>query len=106
MQVILHNDDTVHGFDSAQSYAEEQLKAHIKGKLYDALTRVEVWISDQNGPKGGPDNKKCSMEAHPSGRKPVGVHATAEDVPGAIREAAKKLAHALEREIKPGHPKK
>ncbi len=106
MQVFLHNDDTLHGFESAQDYAEEIVTRELKGQLGQMITRVDVWVADENGPKGGPENKKCSMEAHPKGRRPVGVHAFGADVPAAIRSAGKKLAHALENELKPGHPKK
>jgi len=99
MQVILHNDDALHGYDSAQRLAEETLTHALKGKV-DRLSRVEVWIADENGAtKGGPDDKRCSMEAHPRGRKPVGVKHHAADVPTAIRGAAERLARVLEREL-------
>ncbi len=106
MQIILHNDDTLEGFESAQALAEEVVGKALKGKVADMVTRVDVWVSDENGPKGGPDDKRCSMEAHPAGRKPVGVHENARDVAAAIRGAAKKLARALEKEIKPKVAKK
>ena len=106
MQVFLHNDDTLHGFEAGQEYAEELLGRELKGQVAEMITRVDVWVADENGPKGGPENKKCSMEAHPKGRKPVGVHAFGADIPAAMRSAAKKLARALESELKPGHPKK
>ncbi len=100
MQVFLHNDDTLHGFASGQAFAEDVLGRELKGRMAGMLTRVDVWVSDENGPKGGPDHKKCAMEAHPRGRRPVGVHANAADIPAAIRGAGKKLARALERELK------
>ncbi|HGG63190.1 MAG TPA: ribosomal subunit interface protein [Rhodobacteraceae bacterium] len=98
MQVILHNHDAVHGFESAQEFAEDVLNRALKGKL-DRLTRVEIWVSDENSHKGGADDKRCSMEAHPKGRKPVGVKNFAADIPAAIRGAATKLSHALEHEL-------
>ena len=99
MTVILHNDDTLQGFDSAQSFAEEVLRKEIKGRKWDMLTRVDVWVADENGAKGGPDDKRCSIEAHPAGKKPVGVKSHGPDIPTAIRSAAKKLARALEKEL-------
>ncbi len=99
MTVILHNDDALHGFDAAQEFAEEVLQKEIKGRRWDMLTRVDVWVADENAQKGGPDDKRCSMEAHPAGRKPVGVKHHAPDIPAAIRGAAKKLARALEKEL-------
>ncbi len=102
MQIILHNDDTIHGFESAQAFAEDVIGKALHG-MADRLTRVEIWVSDENGPKGGPENKKCSIEAHPSGRKPVGVHAHGPDVPSVMRTAAKKLARVLDKEFRPSH---
>ena len=101
MQIILHNHDAVHGFESAQKFSEDTLEKALRG-LSDKLTRVEVWISDENGNKGGPDDKRCTMEAHPKGRKPVGVKNNAGDIPAAIRGAANKLASALEHEFHKG----
>lgn len=99
MQIILNNDDILHGFDSAQSFAEDVLERTLKGKAQH-LTRVEIWVADENGAKGGPDDKRCSMEARPKGRKPVGVQHNAADIPAAIRGAADKLARVLERELR------
>ena len=98
MQVILHNDDVLADLASTQAFTEEALKKVLHGTV-ERLTRVEVWVADENGEKGGPDDKRCSMEAHPRGRKPVGVRNHAADVPAAIKGAAKKLARALEREL-------
>ncbi len=102
MRIILHNDDTLHGFDSARTLAEEVLHKEIKGRMREMLTRVEIWVADENADKGGPDDKRCTMEAHPRGRKPVGVQARAADIPAALCAAAKKLARALGRELRLG----
>ncbi len=99
MQVILHNDDVLHGFESAQEYTEEVLRKAIKGHRWDQLSRIEVWVADENSSKGGPDDKRCSMEAHPRGKKPVGVRNHAPDIAHAISGAAEKLARVLEKDL-------
>ena len=99
MQVILHNDDVLKGIDGVQAFAEEELRKALHGKV-ERLTRVEIWVADENGPKAGPDDKRCSMEAHPRGRRPVGVKHHAGDVKAAIKGAARKLARALEKELR------
>ncbi len=99
MQVILHNDDILKGVDGVQAFAEEELGKALHGKV-ERLTRVEIWVADENGEKGGPDDKRCSMEAHPRGRRPVGVKHHADNVKAAIKGAAKKLARALEKELR------
>ncbi len=99
MQIILNNDDILQGFDSAQDFTKDVLEKALKGKA-SHLSRVEVWVADENGAKGGPDDKRCSMEARPKGRKPIGVRHNAADIPAAIRGAADKLARVLERELR------
>ncbi len=98
MQVILYNDDTLADVESTRKYAEEALKTALHG-MTERLTRVEVWVADENGEKGGPDDKRCSMEAHPRGKKPVGVKDHAASIPSAIKGTAKKLAVALEHNL-------
>ncbi len=99
MDVILHNDDVIKGVEEARIFAEEALRGALHGKV-ERLTRVEVWVADENGPRAGPDDKRCAMEAHPRGRRPVGVRHHADDVKAAIKGAARKLARALERELR------
>jgi ribosome-associated translation inhibitor RaiA len=61
----------------------------------DRLRRLEVYVRDMNSHKGGVD-KRCSIEAHLSGRQPVAVHADAPDLGGALDGAVEKLTRALE----------
>jgi ribosome-associated translation inhibitor RaiA len=54
------------------------------------LTRVDVHMSDENGSKGGKD-KRCVVEAHMEGRKPVAVVENAETMKQAVQGAIDKL---------------
>src|SRR5690349_6120191 len=67
----------------------------------DRLTRVEVYLSDVNGPKGGRDCR-CAPEARPAGRQPVAVtneaHTPDDAVKGAVKKMSSLLATALGRE--------
>lgn len=80
----------------------EALEKHIHDKLAmvdkrfgDRVTRVEVFLKDIRGPKGGVD-KHCAMEARPEGLEPVGADGAAEDMYAAIKETAEKLTRVLE----------
>jgi hypothetical protein len=94
VQVLLHADHT--GGD------HEALAARIDGVVSGALkhfsahiTRVEVHLGDENGSKGGPDDKRCMMEARITGRQPVAVTHHADTVLSAIHGAAHSLAKAI-----------
>jgi len=65
-------------------------------RFADQITRVEVHLSDENGGKGGADDKRCLMEARLEGRPPIAVTHMAPTVETAIAGAAGKLARAIE----------
>ena len=66
-------------------------------RFAEQLTRVEVHVGDRNGPKKGPDDKRCMIEARPAGGRPLAVEAVGDDLYDTIRSASQKLGRALER---------
>lgn len=79
----------------------EALDEHIHAKLGrlekrfgDRITRVEVFLKDVNGQKGGFD-KSCTMEARPAGMDPIAVEATDTDTYLSVRDASSKLEKAV-----------
>lgn len=59
------------------------------------VTRVDVHMSDENGSKGGLD-KRCVIEAHMEGRKPVAVVDNAGNMKQAVQGAIDKLVRMLD----------
>lgn len=66
------------------------------GRFADRITRVEVHVSDENGAKGGDDDKRCTMEARVTGHQPVAVTHHAATLREAIGGAAEKLERSLD----------
>jgi ribosome-associated translation inhibitor RaiA len=98
MQIQVNADHTVRG--------SERLTAHVGAVVEGALshfsaqiTRVEVHLSDENGPKSGQDDKRCMMEARIEGRHPIAVTHHAASLDQAIEGAADKLARSIEHTI-------
>ena len=60
------------------------------------ITRVEVHLSDENGNKSSPNDKRCMMEARLKGRQPVAVSHQAATMDEAVDGAGDKLAKLLE----------
>jgi hypothetical protein len=58
--------------------------------------RVEVHVSDENGRKPGPLDKRCMMEARLDGHPPMAVTHHAATVSEAVDGAADKLRHAVD----------
>lgn len=63
----------------------------------DRLTRVEVHLGDENAAKSGAADKRCTIEARPSGQQPVAVTHHASTVEDASRGAVHKLETLLDR---------
>jgi hypothetical protein len=64
MQIQVNTDHTIEG--------HEALAAQIRGvvenslsRMSDHITRVEVHLTDESGPKSRENNKRCMMEAPP-----------------------------------------
>ncbi len=95
MQVQLNTDKHIQGDDSLGAWVDAELKQKL-ARFRDQLTRVEVHLSDTNAGRGGDHDKRCKLEARPSGRDPVVVSHDAATTGDAIRGAIDKLQRALE----------
>lgn len=89
--------NTDNHISNSAEFTEEikQIVTSACSKHEQRLTRIEVYLHDENSHKGGVDDKKCSMEARIEGMKPIGVshHSST------LREAATKASHKLDKLI-------
>jgi len=60
------------------------------------ITRVEVHLSDENGPKEGLNDKRCTIEARLEGMKPIAVTNHANTHEEAVEGAVNKLKTSLD----------
>jgi ribosome-associated translation inhibitor RaiA len=86
--------------------ADAEATAKLERVIRDGLdlfrhrtTRVEVHLGDENGDKGGDDDKRCMMEARVEGRPPKAVTHHATSVEEAVDGALDKLKRALQHEF-------
>lgn len=96
MHVQVNTDNRVEGHDEFVSGVRATVEDALD-RYGDHVTRVEVHIGDENGHKGGPNDKRCAMEARPTSHQPVAVTHTAPTVDQAVSGASKKLQTALGR---------
>ncbi|MFI6871516.1 HPF/RaiA family ribosome-associated protein [Nocardia sp. NPDC050406] len=107
MEILVNTGKDV---DSNQELIEQAQAriAEVLERFSDRITRVEVYLNDENADKGGPDDKKCTLEARPAGQGPVVVThkaATLEQAyDGAAREMVSLLSHKFgrQRDVKGG----
>lgn len=98
MQVQFNSDSSVMGTENVA----ERIEASVREKLArfeERLTRVEVHVRDENGSKGGADDKACTIEARPRGGKPIGVTEHAAKIDDAARRATNTLVQRLQRQL-------
>ena len=95
MQVQINTDRNIEGNAALASRTEATVASALR-RFVNQVTRVEVHLSDENGGKGGDDDKRCLMEVRLEGRKPTAVSYRASTVEAAIDGAAGKLARAIE----------
>lgn len=98
MQVQFNSDSSVMGTENVA----ERIEASVRDKLArfaDRLTRLEIHVRDENGAKGGADDKACTIEARPRGGRAIGVTEHASTVDDAARKAAHTLAQRLDRHL-------
>jgi len=91
MQIHIHHPHLKSNDEAIQEAVE-----HAIGRFDSRLTRVEVFIKDINGDKGGED-KHCTIEARPRGMDPMAAEHEAGSILVAVTAAADKLKTQLTR---------
>jgi ribosome-associated translation inhibitor RaiA len=98
MQILINSDHHIKGGESATETVEALIQAAVE-RFANRITRIEVHLSDTNGPKHGALEKRAVIEARIGGLRPIAVAHEAPTLLEAIEGAAKKLKHALEHTV-------
>lgn len=98
MQIQVNTDSNIDGHERLAAYVESVVESALK-RFSERITRVEVFLSDQQGDKRGPDDMRCVMEARLRGCQPTAVTHHAVNLDRAIDGAADKLQRALESDL-------
>lgn len=96
MQIQFNTDNQVAGSEAMAQRVEALLHDRL-GRFEDRITRIEVHLTDANAQKSGPADKRCTMEARPTGLQPVAVTHEADSLEQALDGAADKLTTAIDR---------
>ena len=95
MQIQVNTDRSVEGNDALRAQVVETVERALR-RFDGQITRVEAHLSDENHEKFGADDKRCALEARPTGHQPVAVSHHAATLEQAVDGAAGKLRRALE----------
>lgn len=98
MQIQVRHDDHIKGSERLQETVTATLESALE-RFRGQISRVDVHLKDENGPKGGDDDIKCTLEARVDGRPNAAVTHHAASVDIAVEAAAEKLARMLEHQF-------
>jgi len=102
MQIHVNTDHNIDGRQRVTEYVRGVVE-HAVSHFERQVTRVEVHLSDDNGSKSGPDDKRCVMEARAGSIEPVVVTHRGPNVDEALHGAAAKLKRSLANEFARAH---
>lgn len=95
MQIQINTDKNVTGNEGLIASSTSLLSEELS-RFSQLITRVEVHFSDEDGNKDGFDDKRCMLEARPSGMQPIAVTNQANTHEQALFGAIDKLISSLE----------
>ncbi len=95
MQIQINTGHNIDGNETMVA-ATTDIVAHALQRFSDHITRVELHLADENGPKGGEDDIRCTLEARLAGRQPIAVTHHAGTIPLAVEGAASSLVSLIE----------
>ncbi len=95
MTIQINTDRNINGNEKFESHFTTATEEALS-RFSEQITRVEVHLSDENGIKEGPNNKRCLLEARLAGRPPIAVTHQADTVEQAYKGSMSKLKASLE----------
>ena len=98
MKIQVNTDSSVKGDQRLEEFVQDAIEQKLN-RFRQHLSRVEVHIRDENSLKGGPDDKRCMIEARIKGLDPSAVDHKASTVEAAINGSVAKMQQALDRKI-------
>jgi len=98
MQIQVNTDNHIAGSADRTRQIEELITTALE-RFRDRITRVEVHLTDESGPKNRPNDKRCVMEARPAGLQPISVSDDASTIEQAVSGAIAKLEKLVERTL-------
>jgi ribosome-associated translation inhibitor RaiA len=93
--VQIHTDPNIESSKELTARVEALVTGTLE-RFADRISRVQVHLGDENGHKGGSNDKRCMMEARLDGRPPIAVTQQAATLDQAVDGAAEKLQRSID----------
>ena len=96
MQILVNSDGNITADSRVVSFVNTEAEMAL-GRYKRKLERLEFHLSDVNSHKSGTHDKRCVVEARPTGHPPVAVSMAARNLRISIRGSLSKLRTSLDR---------
>jgi ribosome-associated translation inhibitor RaiA len=94
MKILFNTDNNIEGSERLSDYFSTLINEDLN-RFNNYITRIEVYLSDQDGTKNGPSDKKCTLEARLKNMNPIAVTNHGNSHEEAIKGAVEKLKTSL-----------
>lgn len=98
MRFQIRTDNHIKNSEELAGRVQAEIEGALGERFHQRVERVEVYLQDLNGHKGGADTR-CSIDAHVAGYVPVAVDERAVNIDQALGGAVDKLLRALEHRL-------
>jgi len=95
MIIQINSDYNISGNERLSAYLEKIISESLN-RFDNQITRIEVYLADENGAKTGEDDKRCVLEARLEGMKPFAVTNHGNTIENAVKGAIDKLKSSLD----------
>lgn len=94
MMIKIHTDNTLDGHERMETYFTNVVDEALK-RFEDNITRIDVYLGDENNGKFGTDDKRCTIEAHMAGKPPLAVVNHSDTIEKSVNGALDKMKKVL-----------
>jgi ribosomal subunit interface protein len=94
LEIKINTGNNVEGKQSLETYMTDLINKDL-ARFDTFITRTEVHLSDENGNKKGPKDKKCVIECRMKGMDPVAVTSQEDTIRKAVDAAIDKMKAKL-----------
>ncbi|SFC04102.1 ribosomal subunit interface protein [Parapedobacter composti] len=94
MTIQVNSDKNIQVTESYANRITEQLNDSL-ARFEEFITRLEVFLADENSERQGSNDKRCTIEVRIKGVAPEAVTATADNIDVAFKQAVDKVAQLL-----------
>ncbi len=98
MEIFVNTDNHIKNPESFSTELKETLKDKLAA-FATHITRIEIYLADENSTKGGSEDKKCTIEARLEGELPTAVTHHGATLRDAFSGATQKIKRTIQKTV-------